>query len=57
MNLKQKPCFSTDHFFLKMNSVKSSISICISDLKDQKLPVSAIKTAIDDNVPKMAACS
>ena len=36
-----------DHFFLKKNSVNSLISICLSDLKDQKLPVSAIKTQID----------
>ena len=41
-----------DHFFLK-DSVNSSISICSSDLKDQKLPVSAIKTQIDNNKPKM----
>ena len=49
-----------DHFFFKRNSVNSFISICLSDLKDQKLPVSAIKTQIEDNRPKIllvkAAC-
>ena len=40
-------------FFLKRNSVNSLISICLSDLKDQKLPVSTIKTQIDDNRPKI----
>ena len=30
-------------FFLNRNSVNSFISICLSDLKDKKLPVSAIK--------------
>ena len=35
------------------NSVNSLISICLSDLKDQKLPVSAKKTQIDDNRPKI----
>ena len=44
-----------DHsFFLFLrNSVNSFISICLSDLKDQKLPVSAIKTRIEDNRPKI----
>ena len=44
-----------DHFFsfLKRNSVNSFISICFSDLKDQKLPVSTIKTQIDNNRPKL----
>ena len=37
----------------KRNSVNSFISICLSDLKDQKLPVSAIKTQINDNRPKI----
>ena len=37
----------------KRNSVNSFISICLSDLKDQKLPVSAIKTQIEDNGPKI----
>ena len=37
----------------KRNSVNSFISICISDLKDQKLLVSAIKTQIEDNRPKI----
>ena len=37
----------------KRNSVNSLISICLSDLKDQKLPVSAIKTQIKDNRPKI----
>ena len=35
------------------NSVNSLISICLSDLKDQKLPGSAKKTQIDDNRPKI----
>ena len=43
-----------DHFFFKKrNSVNSFISICLSDLKDQKLPVSALKTQIEDNRPKI----
>ena len=33
--------FLMDHFFLKKDSENSLISICFSDLKDQKLPVSA----------------
>ena len=37
----------------KRNSVNSFISICLSDLKDQKLLVSAIKTQIEDNRPKI----
>ena len=37
------------YFHNQWNSVNSSISICVSDLKDQKLPVYAIKTRIDDN--------
>ena len=37
----------------KRNSVNNLISICLSDLKDQKLPVSAIKTQIEDNRPKI----
>ena len=37
----------------KRNSVNSFISICLSDLKDQKLPVSAIKTQIEDNRPEI----
>ena len=40
-------------FFLKRNSVNSFISICLSDLKDQKLPVFARKTQIEDNKPKI----
>ena len=27
--------------------------MCLSDLIDQKLPVSAIKTEIDNNIPKI----
>ena len=54
MSLPQKPCLLMDHsFFLKRNSVNSFISVCLSDLKDQKLPVSAIKTQIEDNRPKI----
>ena len=41
-----------DHFF-KKDSVNSLISICFSDLKDQKLPISAIKTQIDNNRSKI----
>ena len=52
MSLPYKPCFLIDHFFLK-DSVNSLISICFSDLKDQNLPVSAIKTQIDNNRPKI----
>ena len=33
-----------DGSFFKKDSVNSLIPICFSDLKDQKLPVSAIKT-------------
>ena len=39
-------------FFQKRNSVNSFISVC--HLKDQKLPVSAIKTQIEDNRPKIS---
>ena len=39
-------------FFFLRNSVNSLISICLSDLKDQKLPVPAKKTQIDDYRPK-----
>ena len=43
-----------DHFFFFFNEIVNSfISICLSDLKDQKLPVSAIKTQNDDNRPKI----
>ena len=42
-----------DGSFLKKNSVNSFTSICLSDLKDQKLPVSAKKTQIEDNRPKI----
>ena len=45
--------FFDGSFFFKKDSVNSSISICFSDLKDQKLPVSAIKTQIDNNRPKI----
>ena len=45
--------FFDGSFFLKRNSVNSSISICLSDLIDQKVPVSAIKTQIDNNKPKI----
>ena len=46
--------FYDGSFFLKKrNSVNSFISICLSDLKDQKLPVSAIKIQIEDNRPKV----
>ena len=44
--------FLVGSFFLK-DSVNSLISICFSDLKDQKLPISAIKTQIDNNRPKI----
>ena len=40
-------------FKKKRNSVNSFIFICLSDLKDQKLPESAIKTQIEDNRPKI----
>ena len=49
----KKPCFLMDFFFFKRNSVNSLISICLSDLKDQKLLVSAKKTHTDDNRPKI----
>ena len=39
-------------FFLK-DSVNSLISVCFSDLKDQKLLVSAIQTQIEDNRPNI----
>ena len=46
--------FFMDFFFSFLkNSVNSLISICLSDLKDQKLPVSAQKTRIHDNRPKI----
>ena len=45
--------FDGSSFFKKRNSVNSLTSICVSDLKDQKLPVSAIKTQIEDNRPKI----
>ena len=41
-----------DHFF-KKDSVNSLIPICFSDLTDQKLPISAVKTQIDNNRPKL----
>ena len=44
--------FDGSFFFLK-DSVNSLISICFSDLKDKKLPVSAIKTQIDNYRPKI----
>ena len=55
MSLPEKPCFLMDHFFFfkERNSINSLISICISDLKDQKLPVPAIKTQIENNRPKI----
>ena len=54
MSLPQKPCFLMDHLKRKKkNSVNGFISICLSNLKDQKLPVSAIKTQIEDNRPKI----
>ena len=37
----------------KKDSVNSFISICFSDLKDQRLQVSEIKTHIEDNRPKI----
>ena len=44
-------------FFFQRNSVNSLTFICVSDLKDQKLLVSAIKTRNDDNGPKiLLAC-
>ena len=45
--------FDGSFFFFQWNSVNSLISSCLSDLKDEKLPVSAIKTQIDDNRPKI----
>ena len=45
--------FFDGSFFFNRNSVNSLTSICLSDLKDQKLLVSAIKTQIDDNRPKI----
>ena len=43
-----------DHFFFFLkDSVNCLISICFSDLEDQKLPVSAIKTQSDNNRPKI----
>ena len=39
--------FDGSFFFFEKDSVNSLISICFSDLKDQKLPASAIKTQID----------
>ena len=45
--------FFDGSFFFKKDSVNSLISICFSDLKEQKLPVSAIKTKIDNNRPKI----
>ena len=45
--------FDGSFFFLKRNSVNSFIFFCLSDLKDQKLPVSAIKTQIEDNRAKI----
>ena len=44
--------FFDGSFFLK-EFCKQFMSICLSDLKDQKLPVSAKKTQIDDNRPKI----
>ena len=45
--------FDGSFFFFLWNSVNSLISICLSDLKDPKLPVSAIKIQIDNNRPKI----
>ena len=45
--------FFDGSFFFKRNSVNSLISICLSDLKDQNLQVSAIKTQTDENRPKI----
>ena len=42
-----------DLFFFLKDSINSLISIFFSDLKDQKLPVSAIKTQINNNRPKI----
>ena len=50
--LSIKAMFFDGSFFL-WNSVNSLISICLSDLKDQKLQLSAKKTQIDDNRPKI----
>ena len=44
--------FDGSYFFLR-SYVNSLISICVSDFKDQKLPVSAIKTRIDNNGQKI----
>ena len=58
--IRGKSLFHKKHVFLwiifflkKGNSVDSFISICLSDLKDKKLPLSAIKTQIEDNRPKI----
>ena len=45
--------FFDGSFFFEKDSVNSLISIFFSDLKDQKLPVSAIKTQTDNNRPKI----
>ena len=48
-NIRGKSVYHKIHAFVQINffsinSVNSLISICVSDLKDQKLPVSVIKT-------------
>ena len=53
MSLPLKPCFLMNLFLFLKNSVNSLISISLSDFKDQKLPVSAKKTQIDDNRPNI----
>ena len=45
--------FFDGSFVFKKDSVNSLISICFSDLEDQKVPVSAIMTQIDNNRPKI----
>ena len=45
--------FDGSFCFKKKEFYKQFISIRLSDLKDQKLPVSAIKTQIEDNRPKI----
>ena len=51
--IRRKWVFHKSHvlllnLFFERNSINSLISICLSNLKDQKLPVSAKKTQIDD---------
>ena len=45
--------FDGSFFFLKEFCKQLNIHLLIRSLKDQKLPVSAIKTQIDNNRPKI----